>query len=137
MKGKRFFTLMITFVFALVLCVPAFARASENIQLFFIDVTPDSDGIIVIDFSVTGTKTMDAIGAESISIYRESGSHWISEEAFYRDDRGMSGENRLKYGNVIYYDGESGARYKVVVEVFAENGSSYDSRSKTVYVTAR
>ena len=56
---------------------------------------------------------------------------------FDKDDPDMTVTDAIKHGTTIYYNGESGKEYRIIVTVFAEdkNGES-DSRSKTMSVTA-
>ena len=50
----------------------------------------------------------------------------------------MSKKNATSYANTIYFDGETGTRYRVEVSVFAEDaGGDSDSRSTTVTLTAK
>lgn len=73
--------------------------------------------------------------ALSIKIY-ENGTTLV--ESLNKDDSGMSKKNATSYANTIYFDGETGTRYRVEVSVFAEDaGGDSDSRSKTVTLTAK
>lgn len=75
------------------------------------------------------------IGVEKIKIY-ENGTTLV--ESLNKDDSGMSKKNATSYANTIYFDGETGTRYRVEVSVFAEDaGGDSDSRSKTVTLTAK
>ena len=77
----------------------------------------------------------EVIGVEKIKIY-ENGTTLV--ESLNKDDSGMSKKNATSYANTIYFDGETGTRYRVEVSVFAEDaGGDSDSRSKTVTLTAK
>ena len=126
--------LSILIVFA---SIPVFAaeQASDQIYRYSIDVYETNDGRIAIDFDVVGTDTMNRIGAESIAVYYRDGSRWIFLGENTRDNNGMSRANTSSFTNTIYFDGDSGYDYKIVVEVFAENNEGYDSRIKTYYIS--
>lgn len=138
-KVKCCITLLLVCALFAANSVSAFARASEQIDSYYMDVTPAGNGEIAIMFSVTGTGMMNRIGAENIYIF-ERGLYnvWELAENFDTDDPDMSERNSPSYGNTIYFQGVPGEEYQIIVKVFAEdkNGDS-DSRSKTFYVTAR
>ena len=115
----------------------AAARASSQIDIYTMDATAIGGGKIAIMFSVTGTNIMKRLGAESIYVYERDVVGWKIADSFDADDPGMSKYNATKYGNTVYFNGESGKEYKIIVTIFAEdkNGES-DSRSKTFSITA-
>lgn len=115
----------------------AYARASAQIDYYNINAIAAGGGEIAIRFSVTGTNVMKELGAENIYIYERDIYGWKLTETFDKDDPDMTATNTTKYGTTIYYDGESGKEYRIIVTVFAEdkNGES-DSRSKTMTLTA-
>lgn len=96
---------------------------------------PAGNGKIAVEFSMQGTGDMNAVGAESIIIYRADGYSWIKVVEFNRNDSGMIGTNRTYYGNTKYYQGIPEERYKVTVTLFAENDSGYDSRTENFIFT--
>jgi hypothetical protein len=118
--------------------VSAFARASEQINSYYMDVTPAGDGEIAIMFSVTGNGMMERLGAKSIRIFERGTYGWELTDSFDEDTPDMVEANSPQYGNTIYFQGEPGEQYQIIVTIFAEdkNGDS-DSRSKTFTVTAR
>lgn len=136
-KIKKLFCM--AFVCALCITMSPFAaaRASSQIDIYTMDVTSAGGGKIAIMFSVTGTNVMKRLGAESIYVYERDIIGWKVAEKFDVDDPDMTKYNATKYGNTIYFNGESGEEYKVIVTIFAEdkNGDS-DSRSKTFSITA-
>jgi len=129
-------SLFLSFFFILT-ATPVFAAetASGQIDSYYIDVYESDDGQIAIEFDVIGSGTMDYIGAESIAVYYKDGTRWIFLDENTRDNSGMSRSNTYSFTNTIYYDGDSGYDYKVVVEIFAENDEGYDSRIKTFYIS--
>ena len=94
--------------------VPTFARASEQIRTYSVDVTALS-GTIAIDFYISGTATMDEIGCESIDVYEKSGSRWILFESWDENDSGMAKSNAKTFANVIECDSEEDIEYKMCI----------------------
>lgn len=139
MRKNRFFALACAALCALLLTVPAFAavtRASDQIDRYTITATAKT-GKIEIVFSVTGSKTMDKLGCESIYIYKAVGSGWSCTDSFSEDDTGMSKSNTRTYKNTITWDSEAGTEYRVVVTVFAEDSAGRDTRTQTFTVTGK
>ena len=144
MKGKIVLRKRIIAIFMLVVLVcqvPCAAlelenRASDQIASYTTIVDAIGDGEIEIYFDIQGTLVMDAIGAEEIVVYRLSGSNWVEVGYYDRDDAGMSSENESRHNDSVYFYGTEGVRYKVVIELFAEDSRGYDSRTRTHYVTA-
>ena len=137
-KIKSCICLILVCAFFMASATLASARASEQIDIYDMNVTTRDDGGIAIKFSVIGTFIMNRLGAESIYIYENNAGNWRLADSFDKDDPNMSDFNAVKYGNTVYFYGEPGKEYKIVVTIFAEDqeGES-DSRSKTFYVTAR
>lgn len=115
--------------------VSAIESASEQLDGYFIDVHESTHGQIAVDCSVYGSGIMDRIGAENITVYYKDGNQWMFLAEKTRDNNGMSHTNATSFSNTIYFDGDSGNDYKVVVEVFAENDEGYDSRIQTFYIS--
>ena len=70
-------------------------------------------------------------------MYEKSGSRWILFESWDENDSGMAKSNAKTFSNVIECESEEGIEYKVVVAVFADDGSERDTRTRTFYVTGR
>lgn len=137
MKIKNVLALVL--VIAMVLSVPAFAaenRASDQISRHDIKVTP-IDGQIAIKASIYGNGFMNKLGCESIYLYKQYGSVWISNEWYLEDDYNMYNTNSVGYAANHYFDSEPGVRYKVVITMFAENDEGRDTIEETFYVTGK
>lgn len=136
---RRFLSLAFLCLVFMLSCssMPIYAAesASNQIDSYSIDVYESEDGQIAIEFAVYGSSIMDKIGAESIAVYYKDGTRWIFLDENTRDNNGMSRTNASGFTNTIYFDGDSGYDYKVVVEIFAENDEGYDSRIKTCYIS--
>ena len=116
--------------------VNAFPRASKQIDRSEIGAIRSGGGKNTISFYIEGTGKMQYLGAESIVIYQESGGNWVEMESYDRYDKGMVGYNTIVLSKELIFSGEVGKKYKIQAEFFAENSSGYDSRTKTVFVTA-
>lgn len=110
-------------------------RASEQITTYATGVYPAGNGELAIEFSISSRGIMSKIGAKEIKIYH--GNRWVFCDTYTQNDDGMCTTNDYAYDNTIVYSGTAGTYYKVVVTVFAENGSGSDSRTETHYVTAK
>lgn len=136
-KRTRFAAVLLALVCLLSIPAYAVARASDQIDIWYMDVLTPGNGRLAIEFSVYGTGRMKSIGAEKISVYEEWGSSWMPVAVYKSSDSGMSASNTYYYGNTIYYSGIAGTRYKVTVTVFAEDANGLDSRTETFYIRAK
>lgn len=137
MKVRNILALVL--VIAIVLSVPVFAvedRASDQISRHDIRVTP-MDGQIVIKASIYGNGPMNKLGCESIYLYKQYGSVWISNEWLLEDDYNMYNTNSAGHAANYFFDSEPGVRYKVVITMFAENDEGRDTIEETFYVTGK
>ena len=133
MKHKKLLSLFCAVVCMMTMVIPSFARASTQINDYWVDVISD-DGQIYIDFSVSGTGTMEKIGCESIYIFEDSGRLM---DSFDEDDTGMSRSNTVRHANTITADCDDGVRYRVIVTIFAEDSAGRDTRKQTFYVAGQ
>ena len=140
LKRKYFRTIVAVVCCLAMLSCTAFAaetsenRASDQIISYYIKVSTDP-GRINVEFSVTGTGTVDKLGCESIYVYAKQDSRWRLVEAWVEDDEGMSRTDTFTCKNAIFCNGNAGVEYKVVVTIFSENSLGRDTRSETTYVT--
>lgn len=113
----------------------ASAKASTIIASHSCEVTADEDGEIAVEFTVSAKNVVSRIGAEYIRFYVYDGGSWTLEKSYGMYNTGMSRTNSGTHSNTMYYQGQTGARYKVEVSLFAKatDGTS-DSRSYTKYV---
>lgn len=136
-KIKRFLSL--TLVCLLFASTTAFAstKASEQIAWYDLDARAIGGGEIAIKTSITATNIMQEIGVLRINVFTWGDYGLELVESYDKDDTGMTSINSGAYNNTIYFSGEAGKTYQIVVSVFAEDkdGGS-DSRSKTFSITA-
>lgn len=135
MKKRRILIFIATILCVATVIIPTFARASDQISGYWIDILAARNGGIAVEFSITGTGYVNKIGVESIRVYENRGTYWSLVEYPQEDDPGMSVTNDFAHGGTIYCNGTAGVEYKVAVTVFAENDAGRDTRSKTSYVT--
>lgn len=137
MKKTKFLISIITVLSIALLTFPAVAasaRASDQISMYRMYVST-SKGSIDVEFSITGTGTMNKIGCQSVYVYKHEGDSWRYVQRLLEDDEGMSKSNTFTHKNMVCCTGEAGVEYKVVVTVFAEDDAGRDARTKTFYVT--
>ena len=100
MKHRKALSLFCLIMYMIIMVVPSFARASDQIRDYTIDITTSS-GWIDIEFEVTGKQPMSSLGCESIYVYERVGNSWSLEESFFEDDDGMSRTNASRCSNLI------------------------------------
>ena len=87
-------------------------------------------GRVQVCYDVTGTHTMEDIGALSIELYESiDGSNWNWVESFTnRQIPSMLGHNTNYFANYVTYQGVSGRFYKAKVCVWAGRNGGGDRR---------
>ena len=122
---------------ALILATPAFARASDQISSYLIDVAPVGNGRIIIELSITSPGIMRELGAQRITVEEISGSTKIPKATYTTEDDHMTSKNSWVHDDYVTFYGEVGKEYYITVTIFAEDydGGS-DSRFKDFTVTA-
>lgn len=75
-------------------------------------------------FDVTGTHTMDKIGASVLKIQRSSdGENWTTMRTYRMEDYpGMICENTFQHDYCFTYTGTAGYYYRMYVVLYAEDG---------------
>jgi hypothetical protein len=110
-------------------------KASQFIISTNVHLNADGGGNVSVWFSVTGTRTMDEIGATHIRLFERSGSTWSLVKTYnlatYTD---MLGYNRSFYGSHVTYAGVSGRSYYAVVFLWAGLNGQGDSRERTTSI---
>lgn len=137
MKIKR--CLALALIIVMILSIPAFAaenRASDQIGRHDIKVTA-LDGQIGIKASIYGNGPMNKLGCESIYVYWQYGSAWISDDWLLEDDYNMYSTNTAAHMANYFFDSEPGVRYRVVITMFAENDEGRDTIEEAFYVTGK
>lgn len=127
MKKRIISSLLVVFMMACT-AVPAFARASANLDDYYVDLYANGDGDMVVQVVVNGVGIQDKIGVSRIDIEKKINGKWtydrsldaVEHPEFYVYDA-------RTYLNEIHFDGDSGTTYRVTVMVYARQGSSSDT----------
>ncbi len=131
--SKRFLSLILVLVAVLATVLPAYAvsdeeeqqRASAYISAVYAYTTV-SNGSVNVYFAITGTGTMDSLGATDIYIFN-SHNYCVA----ILDDTnttGLMGYNQGYYSNTISWPyAVSGERYRAIVAYKAEKDGGYDT----------
>ena len=142
MKKKIFarsaaFLLIMLFSFSLPTSI---AHANYNIEYFteerssaFISsssaaITAQSNGVVNIGFSITGTRTMDQIGATRIQIF-ENGN--LVRTINTTTNPGIMARNTNFHSGTFTHQGVVGRSYHAVVTVQAGLSGNFDNRTIT------
>ena len=131
--SKRFLALILVLVTVLATVVPTFAvsdaeeqqRASAYINAVYAH-TSVSNGSVNVYFAITGTGTMDSLGATDILIFNSHNSC----VAMLNDTNttGLMGYNQGYYSNTISWPyAASGEHYRAIVAYKAEKDGGYDT----------
>ena len=85
----------------------------------------ESDRTFAACFDVTGTHTMEKIGAKLLKIQRSSdGENWTTMRTYRMADYPeMICENTIQHDYYFYYTGTAGYYYRTYVELYAEDSS--------------
>lgn len=131
----------------ILLAVPAFA--SENIEpkasSYFMNSTAYLSNVSGASFeacfTVTGTGTMDAIGANFIKIQRSSdGVNWTTVATCSKDNYLYFVDyNTTGHAASVRYTGTGGYYYRAYIQLYAKKGDNYgtwDRYTSAIYVPA-
>lgn len=105
-------------------------RASLTLAAYSAGLTPgNSAGKIVISYDVKSSKMADAVGVETIVIFKSTGTQMATING--STSNGLVRNNSSINKSTYTYSGTSGFSYYAEVTIFAEVGSDYDSRTVT------
>lgn len=132
MKRMVRFLVVLTLVVAMIIpmCIPAYARASNYLMSYGGSVSK-SGSTVYVSFFVTGTGTMDDIGALSIKVYKEDGT-WV-KSFLHESTSGMLGHNTGFKSCTVSFTGNANTTYKAYVGVYAGKNGGSDTRYFWVY----
>lgn len=134
---KRIYKIIaLIIVLSMILSTCAFAaetRSSAYLTTYCGVLSRTSTGKLLIEFDVTGTGTMTAIGASIIRVYKSNGT--LMKTYNYTDTgcSGMMGYNTIAHGSSLKYTGTAGQSYYCIITFYARNSKGYDSKN---YVTS-
>lgn len=132
-------------VMSMLLAVPAFAagtmdsRASSYFMRSSVYLCNVSGNSFEAWFDVTGTGTMDLIGAEFIKIQRSSdNSNWTTVKTFSRSSNSsLVDTDTVTHAAGVSYTGSRGYYYRAYVQLYAEKGIGcgyWDRYSASIYI---
>lgn len=136
---KLIIFLNVQLLLALFLCSPAFAAdnpytgsaesfaqimSSQYIRSYDATLYADSNGILDLDCTVTGTGLMDVIGMKTIQLQKYVSGSWTDVKIWINNY-----EYKSLRANAYYsYQGTSGSLYRAVVTFYAANQSGSDTK---------
>ena len=106
------------------------SRESKYISNYMAMVVDAGNGMVKVNFSITGTRTLPKLGAMKIDIYSLSEGKIFTfdyTDPAYTDD--MMGTDTFFFGNSVYYQGKVGEKYSTVVRFYAADDKGSDTAS--------
>lgn len=137
---NRLLSMVLPIVFLSLLSSPAKAienRASDYIYTCYATASSGSMGKVEIEFSITGLREMDEIGASSIIIYEDDGNGFEVVKTFLSSNNGyeyLLRSNNRKNTASVTYTGNIGDRYYAKVYFLARDSSGGDTEIITTNV---
>ena len=130
MRKKLFIGLLLMVFFSMTVIANAYVRSSEYISDCYAKIATYSGGRVTVSFNISGTDTMDVLGAQTIIIQDKApgSSRWTSVATLSSDDYSnmLAYNRRFHSADVSYYGGRSGYSYRAKVYFYAEKGG-YDT----------
>ena len=130
MRKKLFIGLLLMVFFSMTVIANAYVRSSEYISDCYAKIATYSGGRVTVSFNISGTDTMDVLGAQTIIIQEKApgSSRWTSVATLSSDDYSnmLAYNRRFHSADVSYYGGRSGYSYRAKVYFYAEKGG-YDT----------
>ena len=129
----------IVLTMTLILPVGAHAAVVDTVQPYASDyldsynsyIYPAGGGKIQVYFTVTGTRTQEALGALTIQVYESTdNSNWTLVRAYsHRNNSNMMGYNKVFHAGNVDYQGVAGRYYRAYVTIWGGGLTVGDSRS--------
>lgn len=125
---KRIISFLLATLMMACTAVSAFARASDYLDDYYVDLYAAGNGKMVVQVVVNGVGILDKIGVRRIDIEQKVNGTWtyydtldaVEHPEFYT-------YNARTYLNEIPFDGTPGVSYRVTVMVYAQRGSGSDT----------
>lgn len=114
-------------------------RASDYFVCYDVRCYAEGDGLILVEFDVDATHTMDEVGALNIIVYEQqsNGDYDDVHSFFYDENPGMITTNSAFHSGDVYYEGISGRRYYATCVFYAKDGNTSASRAySSLIITA-
>ena len=131
---------LVAMVLVLTLMLPASVQAavvetvqpcaSDYLNSYSAYIYPAGNGKIQIYFTVTGTGTIEALGALMIQVYESTdNSNWTLVRAYsHRNYPAMMGYNKVFHAGNVDYQGVAGRYYRAYVGIWGGGLTVGDSR---------
>lgn len=127
MKKRIISFLLVTLMMACT-AVPAFARASDYLDDYYVDLYSPRNGTMSVAVVVNGVGVLDKIGIRRIDIEQKVNGTWTYYDTLDAVDHPeFYTYNARTYLNEILFDGTPGVSYRVTVMVYAQRGSGSDT----------
>ena len=132
---------LIAMILVLTLMLPASVRAavvdtvqpcaSDYLGSYNAYIYPAGGGKIQVYFTVTGTGTIEALGALMIQVYESTNnSNWTLVRAYsHKNYPSMMGYNKVYHSGHMDYQGVAGRYYRAYVTIWGGGLTVGDSRS--------
>ena len=130
---KKFISvILVASIICLCFSLPASAQmnASEYIAITYAGLGQGtSSGQLRVNYSITGTKTMDTIGVSKIQVYKSNGT--LYQTIYGTVGSGLLQQNVITVTDVYTISCVSGQSYYCKVTLYAAKGGGSDSRTIT------
>ena len=131
---KRFFAfLLVLVIFSSCISTYAVTRASDYLDSYGGVLLADGNGVMVLSYTVSGTRRMDVVGAQEIKVEEKVGSRWYTYATYSEEDYpefyayGASSKSAD-----FYFYGVPGTTYRVILTAYAELNGGSDTGTVTI-----
>lgn len=139
---KRFIRLIcLLVVFASLAAIPAYAqeqhtRASDYLSSYGGYCTKNSSTSLSVSYLVIGTRTMDEIGANTVTVqYSSDQVNWSTAKTFYKSSYSeMTDTNTGAHSAVLTCTVPSGQYYRAKITFYAEKDGGFSERYYTTEI---
>lgn len=131
---KRLLSMLLVFVMlgSTVCAMAAGMRASLYLDGYGISLNAKGGGKMAIGYTVLGTRTMDVIGARSISVEEWNGSGWEESMTYsVAKNPDFYAYNESEHFGTVYFYGLPGVKYRATMTAYASLSGGFDTRTVT------
>lgn len=133
MKKKILSALLIFALLGSTVCsVAAGTRASLYLDGYSISLNAKGGGKMAIGYTVLGTRTMDVIGARSISVEEWNGSGWEETMTYsVAKNPDFYAYNESEHFGTVYFYGLPNVKYRATMTAYASLNGGFDTGTIT------